>query len=444
MKKLLLCVMVLLVFVAPIFLSGSTKKGGAEEETVEVLVWWWGEGDTPGSKAWLEETAEKFTQQNPTIEIELVEQTMDQLMPAWEASIEAKEGADIQFLWTGIWALEYVWEGHVEDLAEWIPESEMGHWIATEGLEYQGRPWLMPWYQISIVWMYNKELFKKAGLDPNRPPETWDEFVAQCEALKRAGITPVSQGGLKDAWGVDWLYALFAPAAHDSTKEFIVAATEPGSFLQESHKDWLRKLKFLYDNGYTDPNAMSLDFFQGRELFLRGEAGFGVATNGQAIQWIEDMGGEDVVDIMKVPVKANGALAGKVNNQSHSFCIPSFAKHKREAADFITFMHQPEQLKRWYEITRNIPCDDRFDTSVLSSNVEKKFYDYLVSEPTSFPGIYIPVMVDIEGSYAAGQLIFSGGTVDEAAQLVEDSAEKWRETDPEGLEQFKEWAKEYD
>ena len=189
---------------------------------------------------------------------------------------------------------------------------------------------------------------------------------------------------------------------------------------------------------------MSLDFFQGRELFLRGEAGFGVATNGQAIQWIEDMGGEDVVDIMKVPVKANGALAGKVNNQSHSFCIPSFAKHKREAADFITFMHQPEQLKRWYEITRNIPCDDRFDTSVLSSDVEKRFYDYLVSEPTSFPGIYIPVMVDIEGSYAAGQLIFSGGTVDEAAQLVEDSAEKWRETDPEGLEQFKEWAKEYD
>ena len=118
MKKLLLCVMVLLVFVAPIFLYGSTKKGGAEEETVEVLVWWWGEGDTPGSKAWLEETAEKFTQQNPAIEIELVEQTMDQLMPAWEASIEAKEGADIQFLWTGIWALEYVWEGHVEDLAE--------------------------------------------------------------------------------------------------------------------------------------------------------------------------------------------------------------------------------------------------------------------------------------------------------------------------------------
>ena len=53
-------------------------------------------------------------------------------------------------------------------------------------------------------------------------------------------------------------------------------------------------------------------------------------------------------------------------------------------------------------------------------------------------------MVDIEGSYAAGQLIFSGGTVDEAAQLVEDSAEKWRETDPEGLEQFKEWSKEYD
>jgi ABC-type glycerol-3-phosphate transport system substrate-binding protein len=320
----------------------------------------------------------------------------------------------------------------------------MDHWIATEGLEYQGRPWLMPWYQISIVWLYNKSLFKKAGLDPNRPPETWDEFIEDCKALKRAGITAVSQGGLKDAWGVDWLYSLFAPAAHNNTREFIDAATRPGSFKKESHKDWLRKLQFLYENGYTDPNAMSLDFFQGRELFHQGKAGFGVATNGQAIQWIEDMGGDEVVDIMKVPVMGNGKLAGKINNQSHSFCIPSFAKHKREAADFLIFMHQPEQLSRWYQITRNIPCDDRFDTSVLSTQVEKKFYDYLVSDPCLFPGIYIPVMVDVEGSYAAGQLIFSGGSVDEAAQLIEDVAEKWRKTDPEGLEQFIEWAKEYD
>ncbi|MFC5653699.1 ABC transporter substrate-binding protein [Paenibacillus solisilvae] len=36
---------------------------------------------------------------------------------------------------------------------------------------------------------YNKELFKKAGID--KFPETWDDFIAVCKKLKEAGIIPI-------------------------------------------------------------------------------------------------------------------------------------------------------------------------------------------------------------------------------------------------------------
>ena len=229
----------------------SSQPSQQQEGKTELLIWWWGEGDTPGSKAWLEETVEKYKAVEPNVSIELVEQTSDQLYPAWESAIQAGQGPDIQFLWTGVWALDYVWKDNLADITTLISPEEIDHWIGTEGLSYEDKPWLSPWYQISIVWMYNKELFAAAGLDPNSPPTNWDELLSACEALKNTGVIPLELGGMKDAWGAAWLYSVFAPAAHDSFKEFIEAATIPGEFNSEKHTEWLEKLYELNQKGYT-------------------------------------------------------------------------------------------------------------------------------------------------------------------------------------------------
>ncbi|MFH1282495.1 MAG: extracellular solute-binding protein [bacterium] len=57
----------------------------------------------------------------------------------------------------------------------------------------------------NIQMIYNKKLFRKAGLDPNRPPETWNEFINQIDVLKRNGI-----GGFVSGWSEIWLIDCFA------------------------------------------------------------------------------------------------------------------------------------------------------------------------------------------------------------------------------------------
>lgn len=47
----------------------------------------------------------------------------------------------------------------------------------------------IPYQPSTFVVMYNKELFAKAGATV---PATWDEFLATCEKLKAAGITPMT------------------------------------------------------------------------------------------------------------------------------------------------------------------------------------------------------------------------------------------------------------
>ena len=48
-----------------------------------------------------------------------------------------------------------------------------------------------------IGYFYNKEIFEQVGI---KPAETWDEFFANCEKLKAAGITPLAMDTADGAW----------------------------------------------------------------------------------------------------------------------------------------------------------------------------------------------------------------------------------------------------
>ena len=52
----------------------------------------------------------------------------------------------------------------------------------------RGRMLSMPFNSSTPVFFYNKDAFKKAGLDPNKPPKTWDEVQEDAIKVKDAGM----------------------------------------------------------------------------------------------------------------------------------------------------------------------------------------------------------------------------------------------------------------
>ncbi|MCC7050026.1 MAG: extracellular solute-binding protein, partial [Alphaproteobacteria bacterium] len=54
-----------------------------------------------------------------------------------------------------------------------------------------------PFNSSSTVMWYNKDAFKKAGLDPSKPPKTWPETFAYAKKLKAAGYATC---GVSNAW----------------------------------------------------------------------------------------------------------------------------------------------------------------------------------------------------------------------------------------------------
>jgi sn-glycerol 3-phosphate transport system substrate-binding protein len=61
-----------------------------------------------------------------------------------------------------------------------------------------GKTWGIPFQRSTIVLYWNKEAFKEAGLDPNKPPTSWSEQVEMAKKLtKRDAGGNVTQWGLQ-------------------------------------------------------------------------------------------------------------------------------------------------------------------------------------------------------------------------------------------------------
>jgi sn-glycerol 3-phosphate transport system substrate-binding protein len=67
-----------------------------------------------------------------------------------------------------------------------------------ENSQTGGKTWGIPFQRSTIVLYYNKEMFKEAGLDPNKAPGTWDEMREYAQKLtKRDASGRVTQWGVQ-------------------------------------------------------------------------------------------------------------------------------------------------------------------------------------------------------------------------------------------------------
>lgn len=95
-------------------------------------------------------------------------------------------------------------EGAIQPFDDLIKTPEEKAWLKSfypafmENSQTGGKTWGIPFQRSTIVLYYNKEMFKEAGLDPNRPPATWNEMTEYAQKLtKRDASGKVTQWGVQ-------------------------------------------------------------------------------------------------------------------------------------------------------------------------------------------------------------------------------------------------------
>ncbi|WP_274363818.1 ABC transporter substrate-binding protein [Paenibacillus thermotolerans] len=415
-----------------------SQEGAAGGETKELTVWWWGDQEAPGAQAWMDETVQKFEEANPGIKIKTVLQSTDQLVPAFKAAAMAGQGPDIQYFWGGVWTLENAWSNVIVPVSDYIPQDELSHYINTSERTYDGKVWGTSWYLSDNAIPYRKDVFEKAGLDPNNPPKTWDEFMAANEKIKQAGYIPLAVG-LKDGWLGGWMWQLLGKQNLDSHQDLIKAVVGEADFKDSKYSEWLTKIAELKEKGYMNDDALSLDYQQGQELFATGKAAMVFGNDTFFPQWIKDIG-EDKIGIMNVPTYGTGAMADTITVTAQGFGITSWSEHKEEAAQFLIFMHTQDRLDAWYEKTGVFPADDRFDPNKIATPQMKQIFEMVKAKPSVNLENFIPSMVEEQSVLSGVQQLLTGEkTPEDIAQLMNDISAQWREMTPDMVTYYQKW-----
>ena len=118
-----------------------------------------------------------------------------QIVPATElvqkygiaaAGGSAPEALSVDLIYTPAFAAA----GQLTDITDWAKSLPYFDQLSPAHIAigtYEDRLYALPFSAEASVLMWNKKLFKEAGLDPDKAPTTWAEIRADAEAVRGLG-----------------------------------------------------------------------------------------------------------------------------------------------------------------------------------------------------------------------------------------------------------------
>ncbi|SDX94137.1 ABC transporter substrate-binding protein [Paenibacillus sp. CF384] len=294
--------------------NATTDESTAAGLEGKVVFWSMWSNAEPQAKV-IDEAVKEFEAANPNVDVEVKYNGRD-INKLIKPALESGEQIDIFEQDPGS-ALGNL-KDHVLKLDELLEQPSIGidgksvkdsllpslmDWVkslaAPAGLE-EGY-YAIPQQPYAVLFFYNKALFAQAGI--TAVPTSWDEFLADCELLKKAGVEPITfddayrdlfiGGYLGSAMGSDWTDSLVKDKTGEMWKDPIVL-------------QFAKDMQILNDKGYFSKKIAGNKYPAGQQDLALGKVAMYLngtwlpnevaATAGPDFQW----------GSFQFPVVANG------------------------------------------------------------------------------------------------------------------------------------------
>lgn len=296
----------------------------------------------------------EFQKANPDITVKQVTFPYADYQTRVIAANMSGKGPDVMQLFYG-WLDKFAAGGILQPLpTDMFPhdkiESEFFPIVSAmkRGNDYYGLPTAVR----SLALFYNKKLFTEAGLDPNNPPKTLDEYVAAAQKIAKhdaAGNITVEgstldMGGQDHQWWREVLIRQFGGEPYSDGDKKVAYDSEAG----------LKALQF-----YT---SLQLEKKIGQVGFMdEGQAAFRGGKAGMTIDGTFRLGSfRSIKDfewgVTELPANAEGVRSNYASYFANGISAKTSGEELEASKKFLAYISSPEAMDIWLKTVGELPA----------------------------------------------------------------------------------------
>lgn len=325
-------------------IAGCTTGGGAngesgsgQEKKTTMTVSCLTGGNNEAYAKLIETEIEQFNLNNPyQVELVLEAYSNEQYKTKITTLMASNAQPDIFFTFEAGFLQPFVEGGKVYPIGDVIEADT--EWAAKYEdpsvfgpVTYDGKIYAVPNTRQIVVVTYNKQLFEAAGVTV---PQTYDEFLTVCEALKTNGnialVVPCQESWYAGQLLQQLANGIGGKALYDET-----AAGE----LEWSDSRYVEageRLAELAENGYLPEGFLGMTPNEGFEKFNNGEAGMMMnLTSAITMFNHQDNPIYEDIDFFVLPAKDDSAKGVNVGSTGQMYAVSSQAENTEAACAFV-------------------------------------------------------------------------------------------------------------
>ena len=218
-----------------------------------------------------------------------------------------------------------------------------------------GRMVSMPFNSSTTIMFYNKDAFKKAGLDPAKPPQTWPDLIAAAKKIKAASAAPCA---FTTAWPTWAQFEQFS-AIHDvplATKANGMAGLDAElKFNSPLHVKHVQNLVEMQKDGTFKYGGRD---GAGDALFPSGECAMIHASSGLRARILREAKFEWGAAMLPYWPGTPNAPKNSIIGGASFWVMTSPTRKPEEykgVAEFFRFISQPDVVAKWHTDTGFLP-----------------------------------------------------------------------------------------
>jgi raffinose/stachyose/melibiose transport system substrate-binding protein len=274
-----------------------------------------------------------FEKANPGIDVVQTASKSTDYNTILSAALAGGSGPDI-FQSRAYGGLEtFAQSGYMEPLEKWVPDLKNFDKAPLRGATSikDGKVYGVPFASQTLFVYYNKAIYKQLGLSV---PDTWDQFLANLEKIKKAGLQPIANGG-KEGWTLEVMMGAICPNFYGANDFFNAVVAGKTTFQDPRFVAAIGKLKEL--TPYMPDLYMGVAYTDMQSAFINEQAAHFIGGSFEAGYFSAQNPKLDF-DVFAAPVAKKGDNHYVSVYADGNFSMNAASKNKEAAAKWLRFL----------------------------------------------------------------------------------------------------------